>query len=208
MPHISISRRNTGLAAASVLALMALGGCAAAIPPVEVTRFHSAGPAVQSGGIVVEPAVGLNGDSIEFRTYAGAVAQELQRVGFTDESGKQTFAASEYVAIMSYGRDVRPGGTARSPVSVGVGGSTGSYGSGVGLGIGINLSGKPKDIVTTRLSVQIRRRADTVAVWEGRALTEAKDGSPAAQPGLAASRLAAALFSGYPGTSGETITVK
>lgn len=208
MRHVSALSGRKGLVLASALAFAALGGCAAAIAPVEVTRFHAGGPAVQSGGILVEPATGLNGDSIEFRTYAGAVSQELQRVGFTDESGKQTLVPSEYVAIMGYSRDVRSALAARSPVSVGVGGSTGSYGSGVGLGIGINLSGKPKDVVTTQLSVQIRRRADNVVMWEGRAVTEAKDGSPAAQPGLAASKLAAALFGGYPGTSGETITVK
>ena len=93
-------------------------------------------------------------------------------------------------------------------MSVGVGGSTGSYGSGIGLGIGINLSGKPKDIVTSTLSVQIRRRADNLAIWEGRASTDAKDGSPAAQPGIAAAKLAGALVRDYPGQSGQTITVK
>lgn len=195
-------------ALAAILSLGALSGCATAVAPVEVTRFHADGPVVQSGGIVVEPVTGIPDDSIQFRTYAGAVAQELQRLGFTDETGKQTFAASEYVALMGYSRFVRSPTVAKSPVSVGVGGSTGSYGSGVGLGIGINLSGKPKDVVTTELTVQIRRRADNQAVWEGRATTQAKDGTPAAQPGIAAAKLAGALFSGYPGQSGETITVK
>ncbi|MGD9811885.1 MAG: hypothetical protein AB7U35_11210 [Sphingobium sp.] len=194
--------------AVSIAALSVLAACAAQIPPVEVTRFHAEGPVAQTGGIVVEPMAGTVEAGIEFRTYAGAVAQELQRVGFTDETGKQTFAASEYVAYLGYSRDLRSPTASRSPVSVGVGGSTGSYGSGLGVGIGINLSGKPKPLVTTQLSVQIRRRADDQAVWEGRAVTQAKDGSPAAQPGIAAEKLAAALFSGYPGKSGETITVK
>ena len=72
----------------------------------------------------------------------------------------------------------------------------------------INLSGKPKDIVVTRLSVQIRRRADGQTLWEGRAETSAKVGTPASQAGLSASKLANALFRDYPGKSGETITVK
>src|SRR3546814_18502563 len=100
---------------------------------------------------------------------------------------------------------LRDGG---SPVSVGVGGSTGSYGSGLGLGIGINLSGKPKAIVITELNVQIKRRADATVIWEGRAITEAKENAPAAQPGLAAAQLAGALFKDFPGVSGRTITVK
>lgn len=191
---------------AAVPALFALSACAASIPPVEVTRFHADQPAA-SGTIAVEempdnPDVGL-----EFQTYAAAVGQELQRVGFTEVKG----ADSEYRALVSFSRSFRPSAPVdarRSPVSVGVGGSTGSYGSGLGVGIGINLSGKPKDYVTTGLFVQIRRRSDDKAVWEGRASTMAKEGTPAAQPGIAAAKLASALFGGYPGQSGQTISVK
>ncbi|MEO0440146.1 MAG: DUF4136 domain-containing protein, partial [Pseudomonadota bacterium] len=98
-------------------------------------------------------------------------------------------------------------GGRRSPVSVGVGGRTGSYGSGVGLGIGINLGGKPKDKIVTELSVRISRQSDGNVVWEGRSSIEAKQGSPASQPGLAASKLAEALFRDFPGQSGSTIKV-
>lgn len=197
-----------GLGAAALFFGLALAGCQTAVAPVEVTRFHGPQPVVQSGGFVIESAPGLSTDSIEFRTYAGAVSQEMQRVGFNDESALQTLVPSQYVARVGFSRDVRSPMAARSPVSVGVGGSTGSYGSGLGVGIGINLSGPPKPVVTTTLNVQIRRRADNQAVWEGRAITQAKDGTPAAQPGVAAAKLAAALFTGYPGKSGETITVK
>ncbi|MFO1261387.1 MAG: DUF4136 domain-containing protein [Sphingomonadaceae bacterium] len=189
-------------------AVLLLSACATSVAPVEVTRFHTPDPVPASGGFLIEPMITGGDSSMEFITYAAAVSQELQRVGFTDESGKQTFAASQYVVKMDVQRNVQSPYSNRSPVSVGVGGSTGSYGSGLGLGIGIDLSGKPKDIVTTSLAVQIRKRADNSAIWEGRATTQAKDGSPAAQPGLAAAKLASALFSGYPGKSGETITVK
>lgn len=186
-------------------ALLALSGCATAVPPVEVTRFHAATPAT-SGSIAVEEALDNPDAGLEFRTYAAAVGQELQRVGFTEADAK----GSEYKALVSFRRSFRPTGVdnRRNPVSVGVGGSTGSFGSGLGVGVGINLSGKPKDLVTTELFVQIRRRADNTAVWEGRAQTMAKEGTPAAQPGIAAGKLASALFGGYPGQSGQTITVK
>jgi len=210
-PRESEMTKGLGLVLPVVAGSLALAGCATAIPPVEVTRFHAGEPVPRSGGILVEPAPELGrDDSIEYRTFASAVSQELQRIGFTDEAGLKTFAPSEYVAIVRYDREVRApyARGSRSPVSVGVGGSTGSYGSGLGVGIGIDLSGKPKDIVVTRLSVQIRRRPDNKPVWEGRAETSAKTGTPASQPGLAASKLAAALFRDYPGRSGETITVK
>lgn len=192
------------LAASLVLPLAA---CATAVPPVEVTRFHVGDPA-RSGTIAVEEMPGNPDVSLEFRTYAMAVQQEWQRIGFT---AAPAGASSDYVALVSFRRSFRPTGVDRSgkPVSVGVGGGIGSGGfSGLGVGVGINLSGKPKDIVTTELHVQLRRRADSTMIWEGRALTEAREGTPAAQPGLAAQKLSAALIEGYPGESGRTITVK
>ena len=190
----------------SFLAL-SLAACTTAVPPVEVTRFHVGDPA-RAGTIAVEEMPGNPDVGLEFRTYAAAVDQELQRVGFTPAGAG---ARSDYVALLSFRRTFRPTGYDRSgnPVSVGVGGAVGSGGySGMGVGIGINLSGRPKDMVASELQVQIRRRSDSTTIWEGRALTQAREGTPAAQPGLAAQKLAAALIGGYPGESGRTITVK
>ncbi|MCI4590198.1 hypothetical protein MOK15_08825 [Sphingobium sp. BYY-5] len=189
-----------------------LAACATAAPRVEVTRFHIDNPAT-SGTVAVEEMPGNPDVSLEFRTYASAVSQAFQQAGFTPADGAQ----SEYVALVSFNRSFRPTGVDRSdkPVSVDVGGAVGSGGGrrggsfgGLGLGVGINLSGKPKDIVTTELHVQLRRRSDSTAIWEGRASTQARQGSPAAQPATAAQKLATALIGGYPGESGRTITVK
>ncbi|CAN5388303.1 hypothetical protein BH10PSE12_BH10PSE12_36060 [soil metagenome] len=199
---------------AAIPLALALSACATAVPPVEVTRFHAPNPAT-SGSIAVEEMQGNPDISLEFKTYAAAVGQELQRVGFNEVQG----AGSDYQALVSFRRIFRPTGDGRpyKPVTVGgsVGGAIGGGGrgrgyggSGVGLGIGIDLSGPPKDIVTTEMFVQIRRRSDSSAVWEGRAYTQAREGTPASQPGLAAAKLASALFGGYPGESGKTITVK
>ncbi|MGC4251465.1 MAG: hypothetical protein QM605_08380 [Sphingobium sp.] len=186
---------------------LSLAACATAVPPVEVTRFHVGDP-VRSGTVAVEEMPGNPDVSLEYRTYSNAVLQELQSVGFTPAAEG---ARSDYVALVAFRRGFRPIGYDRSgnPVSVGVGGGVGSGGfSGMGVGIGINLSGKPKDIVSTELQVQIRRRSDSTTIWEGRAITEAREGTPASQPGLAAGKLATALIRGYPGESGRTITVK
>lgn len=187
------------------LGAMALAGCVTQTAPVEVTRFHVASvPTRQT--VAIAAAGGMTDDSLEFRSHANAVAAALTRAGFTVvEQGR----LSELVAQVSLDRLTElPGGPRGNPVSVGVGGSTGSYGGGVGVGIGIDLSGPPKPLVRSRLSVQIVDRATNAALWEGRAETAAKQGSPAAQPGLAAGRLAEALFRDYPGRSGETITVR
>ena len=194
--------------ATGVLAALLVSGCTAMTPPVDVTRFHNARVApIIPGTIRIQANVTEEGDgrSLEYGTYSAALLRELQRVGFTearDEPDK-----SQYVARYTIDRAVLSAGGARSPVSVGVGGSTGSYGSGVGLGIGINLGGRPKDKIVTELSVRISDRASGNVVWEGRASIEAKQGSPAAQPGLAAAKLAEALFRDFPGVSGTTIRV-
>ena len=190
----------------AVLSLM-MTACVASTPPINVTRFHNAQSAqIATGTIaIISPGDAEPGTILEHGTYAAAVRRELQRVGYIEPIGDPT--TSEYVARLSVQQSRITANGGRSPVSVGVGGSTGSYGSGVGLGIGIDLSGKPKDKIATELSVRISRRADNQAIWEGRSWVEAKDGSPASQPGLAASKLAEALFRDFPGESGTTITV-
>ncbi len=200
--------RLTKLAAPSAILFGALllGGCATSTGPIDVTRFHTQQVARQ-GTVMVVPGNPADANSLEFRTTANAVSAALARNGF---SPADTAAGRpQFEAVVDVMREtLSPAAARRSPVSVGVGGSTGSYGSGLGLGIGIDLSGKPKPIVATRMRVQLRRTGSTDVFWEGRAETQAKEGSPAAQPGIAAGRLADALFQGFPGQSGETITVK
>lgn len=194
--------------ATGIVAALLVSGCTAMTPPVDVTRFHNAQVApIVPGSIRIQANVTDEGDSrsVEYTTYSAALLHELQRIGFTEARGRPE--GSEYVARYTIERAILTAGGSRSPVSVGVGGSTGSYGSGLGVGIGINLGGRPKDKIVTELAVRIARRSSGNVVWEGRASIEAKQGSPAAQPGLAAAKLAEALFRDFPGVSGTTIRV-
>jgi hypothetical protein len=77
----------------------------------------------------------------------------------------------------------------------------------VGVSLGFNLGGGAAAQVQSSLAVRILRRSDQLVIWEGTAVQVAKAGSPAAQPGIAASKLAEALFKDFPGVSGETIRV-
>ncbi|MCX7865448.1 MAG: DUF4136 domain-containing protein, partial [Novosphingobium sp.] len=133
---------------AAAAGLLTLSACVAPVGPVEVTRFHVpeiAQPA--NATISIEPAAGMDGASLEFRTYAAAVSRELERIGYAPVVPGG--GAGSLVAVVALDRNVvRPDRT-RSPVSVGLGGSTGSYGSGVGLGIGFDLSGSPPEQVET-----------------------------------------------------------
>jgi Domain of unknown function (DUF4136) len=197
--------RMRKVAIAVLLASLALSGCVVPTGPVEVTRFNRAAEGVPYGtGSFAVRFVG-NGDlgsDLMTTPYTVAVSREMQRIGYTEKTGSSDVVAEIDVSAQE---NLPP---RQNPVSVGVGGSTGSYGSGVGLGIGINLGGGPKATRTTTLSVKIRRAGDNLVIWEGSAQQNASAKSPAAQPGIAASKLATALFQGFPGKSGETVQVK
>ena len=187
----------------SALALsITLTACVVPTGPVEVTRFNRVadGYVYGNGSYLATPAKAS--DSLSLSPYLAAVAREMQRVGYSERLDNSDVIAEVTVNA----RKVEA--AQRSPVSVGVGGSTGSYGSGVGLGLGLDISALGnKDRVETTLSVRLLRRADSLVIWEGRAVQSAGANSPAAQPGIAASKLAAALFADFPGKSGETVTV-
>ncbi len=181
---------------------LTLTACVVPTGPVEVTRFNrlADGYVYGNGSYVATPAKADDGLSLS--PYLAAVAREMQRVGYSERLDNSDVIAEVTVNA----RKVEA--AQRSPVSVGVGGSTGSYGSGVGLGLGLDISALGnKDRVETTLSVRLLRRADNLVIWEGRAVQSAGATSPAAQPGIAASKLAAALFADFPGKSGETVTV-
>lgn len=190
---------------APLVLIVALTGCVAPVGPVAVTRFHAADIApLGKATIGIEAGAGMDAGSLEQQAYQAAVNQQLQRLGFnTAASG-----AGEQVAIVRVTRiRYRPERT-RGPVSVGLGGSTGSYGSGVGLGIGINLSGPPPEQVETKLLVSIRDRKSGTTLWDGRASFTVSAKSPMAETSLGAAKVTEALFRGFPGTSGEDIEVK
>jgi hypothetical protein len=191
--------------AAMLGAALALAGCAAQAPETRVTRFHLGQP-IARGEIAVEPRDPTMAQTIEFRTYADAVAAELTRAGFRVAPG---VAKSELVAVVDVARGSRGMLQERSPFSVGIGG--GSFGGGVGVGGGVSFpigKGKTREVIGTELGVQIKRRSDGTVVWEGRAQTEARSDTPYAEPAAAIAKLAAALFQGFPGESGRTVTVK
>jgi Domain of unknown function (DUF4136) len=179
-----------------------LAGCATAIPPVEVTRFHTPALAALAPGTAYRIAddASVSGEALSYRI---AVDGEMKRLGFVAAA---TGTAAPLMVRVSLSRSERRGEGA-SPVRVGVGGSTGSYGSGVGVGIGLNLGGGPRNWTDLTLAVRIDDAASGTALWEGRAATAIPSKAPGAQSSLAAAKLASALFGGFPGESGTTISV-
>ena len=190
------------LMAAAMLGAFTLAGCTTG-PSTQVTRFHLNQP-IARGHISVEPLLPADRNSPEFQTYANIVGAQLARLGFSEAPG---LATSEQVAVVQVDRAFFDG-PPRSSFSIGIGGATFGRHTGVGGGVGIPIAGKPTQNVSTRLIVQIKRRSDSTTVWEGRAETSARFGTPESQPADTVQRLAAAVFQDFPGVSGRTITVR
>lgn len=190
----------------AIATALLLCGCAQTyVSPVSVTRFVGEQPAqLGRGPIAVRAAPGTPADPLAFAPYWQAVSSELARVGYQVVPGDDAAQVAEVRLSRAVERAVR----GRSPVSVGVGGSTGSYGSGLGMGVGIDLSGPPPDIDHTQMSVVLRERASGQSLWEGRAEFAASVNSRYGNAQAAAAKIAAALFAGFPGRSGETIEVR
>lgn len=207
--------------AALGLATAGLSACATtgALPPTEVVRYHHGEP-IARGTIAVRPmALAGAGDeagpgalsgSLEFENYAAAVQAELARVGYPAAAPG---SAPDFIATVDFRRATRPGPVRSSPFSIGLGGGSYSGGrhGGVGLGGGISLPigrSRQTNLLVTELAVTIKRRADQLPVWEGQAHGVADDRSPDATAQGQARKLAAALFTGFPGQSGRTIEVR
>ena len=185
----------------------ALSACATApkVSPVEVTRFHQSAAMSQlgNGTIFIEDAAGQEADPAEMTAFKSAVAAELIQLGYREVPRSE----ASQIAQVRLDRFVNEPSRGRSPVTVGGGGSVGSYGSGVGLGIGINLGGGPRTMLGTDLGVMIRQADTNDVIWEGRANFTVSDNSSFADTSANASAIADALFREFPGNNGETVEV-
>ena len=195
---------------AGLAVAFALGGCAT-VPragPVEVTRFLAPDSQARlgQGTVFVDSAPGQEGESLALAPYRAAVARELVRLGYREAPRDQ---AGQVAQVRLEQFVVADDGARRSPVSVGVGGSTGTFGSGVGLGIGINLGGaRKREELVTRLGLMLRDASTGATYWEGRAQFSVSPDSPLAASEANAAAVAGALLQGFPGVNGETIEVK
>lgn len=187
---------------AMTIGSLMLAGCSTG-PETRVTRFHL-DQAIAPGSLTVEPLNPADQGSPEFQTYASIVGAQLAKLGFTEAPG---LAKSEQVAVVQVERAFFDG-PPRSAFSIGIGGGSYGYHGGFGGGVSVPVAGRPSQNVATRLIVQIKRRSDGSTIWEGRAETTQRFGSPGSQPADSVARLAAALFQGFPGESGRSITVK
>jgi hypothetical protein len=196
---------KTFVRVSAVAAAMLLAGCTTTyVSPVEVTRFTGSQPqALGSGPIAVRAGPGVPPESLELSVFRDAVAKKLHDLGYVIIDGD-----APQVAEVTVNQMVEQPGYNHSPVSGGVGVAGGSYGSSAGVGIGIDLTPRPAERVHRELRVMIRPADGGTALWEGRARFAASTNSGFADTQASATKLADALFGGFPGQSGETIEVR
>jgi len=188
----------------TLLLTLALAACTT-VPTADVTRFHLNQPIPLDTVSVVAPNVA---PTLDEELKMKAVADELARLGFrpVPDDGSST-----YVATLKAEQTSREGAPQQgSPITIGIGG--GSFGRNMGMsgGISFPVGGGERSgprVLGNLVMLELKRRADNAIVWEGRAMQEVSAKDAAASPGAGFSRLVRALFSGFPGPSGEMVQV-
>ena len=202
---MTIRRLSAAIPAAVVAAALGVAGCTTTGATVDVKRFHLGQP-VTRGTIALVPANGPQSFSLEYRTYADAVANELRAQGFTPTA---VDAGPAYIGTLTITQNVAVGPRRPSPVSVGIGGGGFSGGRGGGVGFGGAVAfpvghGSQNAVEFDMVGLQIKRAADQSLIWEGSAQTAIDTRSPKASLANAVPALARILLAGFPGPSGVT----
>lgn len=209
-----------------IVALALLLGLAACATPFEarVNRFQQL-PAPQGQTFSIQAHDRMKAGSLEFSTYADLVRQRLVGVGYAEASGA---GAASLVVDLDYAVSQPREKVESAPGFGGYGGfgyggfgyggyggygrfgGYGRYGGWGGYGGFGGLWGwdYPQVYSTTLfnsfVALRISRAADNQSVFEGRAetVTQTNDLTRLVPP------LVDALFTGFPGNSGETIRVR
>ena len=212
--------RINKLAAAVMLGISALGlsACATGLR-TQVSRFQAM-PAPQGQSFVVVPTNPADMGGLEFSRYAEIVAQHMQAQGYS-----RAPSIDQATMVVQVGYDVSDQQTeiVSDPFPhYGYGSPYGFYGRGWGYPYyGRRRSsflwgwndpfwyGGAYDGIRTytyyvsELDMKIRRKADNAALFEGRAKARSRtDNLQKVVPSLVQ-----AMFTGFPGNSGETVKI-
>ena len=224
--------RITKLAAAALLGISALGlsACATGFP-AKVSRYQAM-PAPQGQSFFIMPADPRDAGGLEFSRYAGLVAQGLQVQGYAQAPSLQ---AASMVVTVDYGVDDGEQRVVRDPFARSYYANPfyrgfyspfyrgyigrpyysrwGYWGPRSAFYYGwddpfwyASPWNSPVDVYTeyhSFLELGIRRKADNAALFEGRAEARSRND----ELGVLVPNLVEAMFTGFPGRSGETVKI-
>ena len=190
---------------------LAIGLSACSTPfKADVSRFAVPLPAPQGQSFAVVPEDPKLAGGLEFATYANSVAAEMQELGYTRAA---TPESADLLVRFDYrvdgGRErVRTDFNGVGAAGFGPWGRWGGWGGG-GWGLGFNdpFFGGPDvrsyTIYTSGIDLKIDRAADGQRLFEGKAEAVSRSNRlPRLVPNLVD-----AIFTGFPGNSGETLRI-
>lgn len=202
-----------------LVAALALSACMAPFE-ARVARFQQL-PPPSGTSFVIEPRDKENAGGLEFATYANLVRQKLIAAGFQEASGPDaamlTVQLDYHVSAPREKVQSRPGmgwgggfgGFGWGPYwGGGWGGWGGGFGGWVG-GLGGWGGGWNNEVYSvtnynTVVAMRINRNADKKSVFEGRAETVSNSNNLT----RLVPNLVTAMFTNFPGSSGETVRVR
>ena len=190
---------------------LAIGLSACSTPfKADVSRFAVPLPAPQGQSFAVVPEDPKLAGGLEFATYANSVAAEMQELGYVRAA---TPESADLLVRFDYrvdgGRErVRTDFNGVGAAGFGPWGRWGGWGGG-GWGLGFNdpFFGGPDvrsyTIYTSGIDLKIDRAADGQRLFEGKAEAVSRSNRlPRLVPNLVD-----AMFTGFPGNSGETLRI-
>lgn len=209
MPSM-LSLKTLTRAALPVALALGLSACATNTFKADVSRFAVPLPAPQGQTFAVVAEDPKLAGGLEFATYANAVAAELTQLGYSRAASPES---ADMLVRFDYrvdtGREkVRT--DFNSPAGFGPWGRWGGWGGGYGAwGFGFNdpFFGGPDvrsyTVYTSGVELKIDRRADGQRLFEGKAEAVSRSNRlPRLVPNLVD-----ALFTDFPGNSGETVRI-
>lgn len=167
---------------------------------IQAAQFVANSPAAQAlghGSIAVISAPDSMNLGSEDSAYEAAVIDQLGRAGYTTAKTSDGQIAELSVKHVL----VQPPEPPHSPVAGEVGVEGGNHGSGLGIAIALDFSKPLKALIATRVDARIRDRVTNQILWEGHAEVLTREGDKHWTTQLLATRLAAALFKGFPRAS-------
>lgn len=213
-----MSVTKTMMKSMAPVALLALGACAQTFD-AKVARFAALPPPAQAETFVIQPADQKLQGGLEFQTYARLVAQQLEQFGYRQAASPE---AANLLVTLEYSVD---NGRERITSTPGFGAGFGPWGgwggwgrwgwydpwwgAGWGPGFGGGWGGWGNEIrsytvYNSQLRMEINRIQDGQRVFEGTARAASRsDDLPYLVPNLVK-----AMFTNFPGNSGETVTIR
>jgi len=195
---------NKKLVVALAPALLALAGCATGLP-TQVSRFQAM-PAPAGQTFTIQAADPHNQGGLEFGQYAAVVRQQLIDEGYREAPAVGT---ADLLVSLDYGVDNGQTRIRSYPSAFGHS-HFGYFGRPYYWGwhdpffdSGFDRDIESYTVFTSFVDVDIKRTADGQSVFEGTAKARSRvDELPMLVPSLVE-----ALFTGFPGNSGETVRI-